>query len=175
MRRRHRAAIVRPVMIKWLAVTVLMVVAASIATLGAQEIELDSPVNFSITLRELSRMAERGSDSSEVFESYVVVQGYISASTVITRTEEHFRASVDLVSGEWEGLENVRTHQSRFIVEGDEYRDRIFERPPRRPADDDIIPGREAVVIARLLRYEEDQLSGRRIPVLEVRAFRIAD
>lgn len=151
----------------------LVIAVASPALLGAQKLGLDAPIDFSITLQDLSEMAAADGDREADYESYVVLEGYISATIVAERTEERFRAYVDLVQGEWEDLEQVRTHQGRLVVEGNDYQDRVFDRPPRNPSPDDIIPGRRALAVARLIRFDTHPTSGRTVPVMETVALRI--
>ncbi len=175
MRREAEPAIVTCIMGRRVSVALFAITIASVSALSAQRLELDGPIDFSLTLKELSRIARVDSDRAVDHESYVVVDGFVSAALVTRRTDDDFRATIDLIGGEWEALEEVHTHQGRFLVEGDQFRERIFERPPRSPDSEAIIPGRRAVIIGRLLRFEDDQLSGRRIPVLEAQAVRITE
>ncbi|MFW5994867.1 MAG: hypothetical protein ACOCRN_02060 [Spirochaetia bacterium] len=154
----------------------------------------DEIVDFSMTLEDLHTLArERSSGSSASSNGsngtssdsqartnvnidefpLLLIDGYIASTVVHQDSEEAFSATIELVDGEWEGLDEVHAYRARLLAEGDAFRERIPSRPPSSPGDDEILAGRRGIALARLQEFRTDPVTGNAIAVLETLRFRI--
>ena len=145
--------------------------AASFA-FGVDKAELDEVVTFEESLKSLA-LAVRGEAEPPPQDKVLIIDGVVSGVQVIDAEEESFRARIELVSGEWQGLENIMMYKTYVDIAGAEFFHRVPSRANRRPTGGAIETNNRIVVAGRFegetAKEEglEEEGEGAPIPVLE--------
>ena len=86
----------------------LLLAAAVPAAFGLSRADFDRVVDFSVTLKDLSAVA----DGREPLPSgkLVILNGTVSDVNVISKDEGSFRVRIELITGEWIGTEDVKSY-----------------------------------------------------------------
>ena len=89
---------------------------------GAQERNgFDQVVDFSVTLKTLALNAGNPQADFAQQEKYLILNGTITGIQLLDPEQATFRARVELVTGEWDGLEEVRSYRCFVLFEGPEF------------------------------------------------------
>ena len=89
---------------------------------GAQERNgFDQVVDFSVTLKTLALNADNPQADFARQEKYLILNGTVTGVQLLNPEQATFQARVELVTGEWEGLEEVRSYRCFVLFEGPEF------------------------------------------------------
>lgn len=89
------------------------------AAASAQIQAFDSVVDFSVLMRDLSAAADKGIPLSS--SKVVLLNGTVGSVSVLSGDGEPLKANVELIDGEWIGLEQVKMYKVVLLFRGDEY------------------------------------------------------
>ncbi len=134
--------------------TILLLLISTPALFSVDKADFDNIIDFSVTIKTLNQMAVgEGSPASSIdLNKLFLLNGTASSITIINSKENEFQVLVDLVSGEWLGLEDVKSYHSLILFEGPEFY-RIFpKRKPKQPVPGLITPNDRIMVVARAIR-----------------------
>jgi hypothetical protein len=146
-------------------VTALTFLLAATAASGADLADFEEVVAFEQSLKTLSVSVRRG-DSSPVDERLLIIDGVVSTIDVRDPEESTFRARIELVSGEWRGLEEVVMYNAYVDVAGPEFFRRIPTRRSRADTPDAIVSNEPLLVVGRFTGVDLDE-EGSPVPVIE--------
>lgn len=159
---------------------VVVFFATTLPSRGQEVSDFDEIVDFSITLKDLHTLAAETSSNSQTRSNVnvdefplLLIDGYIASTVVHQDTEEAFSATIELIDGEWQELDQVNAYRARLVAEGEAFRERIPSRPPSSPRNDEILAGRRGIALVRLQSFQTDTVSGNPIAVLEILRFRV--
>jgi hypothetical protein len=147
-----------------LAATVVIVLAAG-AAFGVDLADFDAVVASEESLKSLSLSVREGREPVPDGR-LLMLDGVVSAIEVLDPEEATFRARIELVTGEWQGLERVVMHSAYVDIEGSEFHSRIPTRRNRNPSANAIAANGALLVIGRFDDVTAD-LDGNPVPVVE--------
>lgn len=146
----------------------ILLLVASVALFGADKDDFDGVVDFQATLESLARQAARQPEALVQNEAVLILDGVVSAVSVLNSEPESFRAEIDLVTGEWVGLERIVMYKAVVQVAGPDFAPRIPTRRSRGRAPGGVIErNQRVVVVGTITGVADDPQTGRTIPVLE--------
>lgn len=122
----------------------------SLARLSAAEPRSDfDRVDFSITLKDLAAAAagERQLPQGRLF----ILDGTVTSLSFLDKEEASFRVRAELMSGEWIGLEDVKSYTCVVTFSGSEWFPIFPARPPRNPPPGTVLANSRVIVVARPL------------------------
>jgi hypothetical protein len=149
------------------AAIVIVVLIVAIPGSAINEEEFDQSVDFSLSLEEIHNQLNENAQALLGTEKAVVLDGIVASVTVLNPAQENFQALLELVNGEWKGLEEVVMYRTYVVVHGKQFFSRIPSRENRDPSGSRISANSRVLVagrIANVVRGEED---GALIPVIE--------
>lgn len=155
-------------MIRGLA-TALTLLLATTAVSGVEREDFDEVVAFEQSLKTLSMSVRRG-ENPVPDDRLLLLDGVVATVEVINAEEATFEAQLELVSGEWRGLEEVVMYSVYVTVRGPEFASRIPVRR-RGPLPPDAVTANTAVVVVG--RYTGATVDEEGIPVPVIEAFHI--
>jgi hypothetical protein len=81
--------------------------------------DFDAVVDFSVTMKTVAAAAESGArlPAGRLF----ILDGTVSEITVLTKDPADFKVRIRLLSGEWIGLEDVKSYSCYVTFSGAEY------------------------------------------------------
>jgi hypothetical protein len=91
--------------------------------------DFDRVVDFSVTLKTLSSAAD-GTAPLPVGRM-VLLSGTVSDVSILDKDEATFRVRIELIAGEWVGLEDVKAYACYVEFSGPEFFKVFPARPPR--------------------------------------------
>jgi hypothetical protein len=150
-------------------VCAIVAVLLATAVFGADKASFDDVVDFESSLESIATQARRAPDQLLENTKVFVIDGVVAAVNVVDPNPESFRAELDLVTGEWIGLERIVMYKAAAIVEGAEFAPRIPTRRSREePPGGTIERNQRVIVVGTIAGIADDPETGRPIPVLDV-------
>ena len=137
-------------------VVVLCLLLTGAALAGALD-DFDSVVDFSVTLKALAGTDEAAARAYGLKSRYLLLDGTVTAIQFLEPEEEGFQAQVELVAGEWIGLEEVRSYRCYVLFQGRRFFRLLPRRAPRNPDASVIVPNDRILVVARAPRLVQEQ------------------
>ena len=120
--------------------------------------EFDSVVDFSVTIKELhSSLTEAGKIALDP-DKFIIINGSVLSIQIYDKSEQEFAASVELVLGEWDGLEDVHIYKCVVIFQGPSFYPVIPSRTPREPVPGVVLKNSRVIVVAKLFEPYIDQM-----------------
>jgi len=107
--------------------SLLLLSAASLPALS--HADLDRVIDLSATLKSLATAAEQGSALPQ--GRTVLLSGTVSDVAILSKDEAGFKVRIELITGEWIGLEDVKAYTCYVEFTGPEYARLFPARPPR--------------------------------------------
>ncbi|MBF9015249.1 MULTISPECIES: hypothetical protein [unclassified Oceanispirochaeta] len=139
------------------------------ALLTAEESGLEN-LQFSITIKDLNSLSTRQLDELAEKGDWFLLDGIIAGMTLYSAKDEEYLLDVLLMQGEWIGLEEVRKYDCHLIFQGEQWRDLIPDKTPRKPEEGQILLNAKVLVLAQVLSYE--RTGDRILPYLMVEKIR---
>lgn len=125
-------------------------------------------VDFSVDLAALHEAAATGDDSNIPFGRLFVLDGDVGSVSLVSDSEADFYAEVELISGRWEGDEEIELH--RAIIIFDDYR---FSELFLQDSPDKLELGQYILVLSDYLGLGNDYDAEHLVPVIDVVDIRI--
>jgi len=147
---------------KFLAVTVF--VAMSLNVFGQSIQDFEEIVDFDFSIRELSRAAE--GSGGDFPDRLVIIDGTVSARYVLDANRDTYVGQLELVGGEWLGVEEVVTYRCILLLQGTQFANAIPARRSRTKHPDEIDLNSRLLVVGTFLRLF-DMEDGTTVPILD--------
>lgn len=145
----------------------LLVLMPGAAVLGALERSVPANVvDFSLTLEEIHRILEEHGAAGLPTDRAVLLDGVVAEITVIDPDPESYLAQIDLVSGRWIGLQEVRLYRAYVFVQGSAFAERISARPLPEDATGVIALNSRVIVLGSIIDVFVDE-DGTRAPIID--------
>ena len=139
--------------------------------LGQTKEEWNSLTNFDMTLEALSEMAEQPGALETAAGKVLVLRGVVGTRQVSINDGENYQAELEIISGKWIGLEEVRMYSVIVVLSGQEFVNHVPAGRTRNPHPDEVPLNSDVLVAGRLLGVAD--LDGRAVPVLDCYDIRI--
>ena len=139
------------------------------ASLHAQPVDrawFDETIDFALSLEEIHRRIENQDIDSLFTGRAVILDGVIADITVIDDDPDAFFAQIDLVTGRWRGLSEIRLYRAYVFVQGPGFAALIPSSPPLEP-DPDLLAVNARVVVAGALVDLFDDPDGGIAPIID--------
>ena len=107
--------------------------------------DFDRVVDFSVTLKTLAAVADGRAPLPT--GRMLLLSGTVSDVTILNRDEQGFKVRIELITGEWIGLEDVKAYACYVEFSGPEFFKVFPARPPRTTAPDVITLNSRVVVV----------------------------
>lgn len=143
----------------------LMFVLASGAASGVDLSDFDAVVDVDESLKSLSLSVREGRDPTPDGR-LLMLDGVVSVIEVLDPEEASFSARIELVTGEWQGLERVLLYSAYVDINGPEFFSRIPTRRNRNTSADAITTNEAVLVVGRFDGMTTDS-DGNPVPVVE--------
>jgi hypothetical protein len=109
--------------------------------------DFDRIVDFSFTIKELNRLPADRIPAFLAAGRLLVLNGTVAGVRFIDNNEESFQVAVELVSGEWLGLEDVQSYRCTVLFRGSRFFPVFPQRAPRNPGQD-IVSANDRILVA---------------------------
>ena len=110
--------------------------------------DFDRVADFSVTLKTLAALTEN--QARGLAGRLLLLDGTVANLQFLDPGEASFAVELELVGGEWVGVEDVKIYRCRVRFSGPEYFRRFPRRAPRTPAPEQIVLNDHLLVVARL-------------------------
>ncbi len=132
-------------------------------SLFANNSELESIINLDLSLKELNSLEPGKFDSIKKSNKFIIIEGAVASITSIERTNNNLIVNIQIINGEWIGLDKVEGYTCIVTIKGKEWEKRFPERIGRNPDREVILLNSHVLVIGKLLRIDSNSL----IPIIE--------
>lgn len=126
------------------------------SALGLDKDDFDSVVDFSFTMADIPSIAEALYRGDPIDERFVIIEGTVSGTVTLVSEPEEFQAILFLLTGEWDGVEEVETYDCYVRVIGPEFARRVPPRRPRSPEPNTILVNSTILVAGAVAGLTED-------------------
>jgi hypothetical protein len=146
------------------AVLVLMFWASAAFSIDAGD--FDAVADFSVTIKTLSQLDEAAATAYGLMDRFLLLDGTVTNILVLDRNEENYLVQVELVSGEWIGLDEVRSYSCWVLFSGPRFASVFPARVPRNPPPG-VIGANDTILIVALPLQTVEVAEGETAWVLE--------
>lgn len=138
--------------------TILLVLVLALAVplaLGAYDrADFDRVVDFSVTIQSLDGLTE--AQGRALASRVLLLDGTVASLQFLDPEEDTFAVEVELVAGEWVGLEDVKMYRCRVRFEGREFFRQFPRRAPKNPSAEQVRVHDRLLAAARIARRTTD-------------------
>ncbi len=139
----------------------VLLLAAATGIPALSRADFDRVVDFSVTLKTLAAVAEGKAPMPG--GRMLLLSGTVSDINVLSKDDAGFRVRVELIAGEWIGLEDVRAYACYVDFSGAEF-SRIFPaRPPREPTPGVVALNSRVIVVGTPVDIVTSALGQKRV------------
>jgi len=142
-------------------VTILFLLAAT-AVFGATRADFDRVVDFSVTLKTLAAAAD---GSQPLPGKMIILTGTVSSVTILDKDQPTFRVRIELITGEWIGMDDVKAYSCFVDFTGPEFFKIFPARAPAKPGLDIVAQNSRVVVAGRAVSVTTTPLGEKRVVV----------
>jgi len=139
----------------------LLLAAADLPALSRAD--LDRVIDFSVTLKSLATAADQGSALPE--GRTVLLSGTVSDVAILSKDDSGFKVRIELITGEWIGLDDVKAYTCYVEFTGSEYARLFPARPPREANRELVTLNSRVVVLGRVVGLTTSPQGARRVLV----------
>ncbi len=103
---------------------IILLAVLLLAPLGASAQErngFDQVVDFSVTLKTLAQSVDNPQARFVQEGKFLILNGTVTGVQILSPEPAAFQARVELVTGEWDGLEEVHSYRCFVLFEGPEF------------------------------------------------------
>jgi len=129
------------------AVLVLMIWVPAAFSIDAGD--FDAVADFSVTIKTLNQLDEATAAAYGLMDRFLLLDGTVTNIIVLDANEESYLAQVELVSGEWVGLDEVRSYSCWVLFSGPRFAGVFPARVPRNPPPG-VIATNQTILIAAI-------------------------
>ena len=127
--------------------SILIIVFFVSLQLFSQSVEgFSDVVDFSTDLKSIATLVSRGAENRIALDKTFVLDGAVASITIADDSKENYTVIIELVSGEWAGLEEVKMYTCYVFFIGQEYSTIFPARRSRRPNPKAIEVNQEVIV-----------------------------
>jgi hypothetical protein len=123
--------------------------------------DLDRVIDFSVTLKSLATAADSGSSIPR--GKTVLLSGTVSDVNIINKDQADFKVRMELITGEWIGLDDVKAYACYVEFTGAEYFKLFPARPPRTASHDLVSLNSRVLVLGRIVDVTTTPLGAKRV------------
>jgi hypothetical protein len=135
------------------AVLVLLIWAPAAFSIDAGD--FDAVADFSVTIKTLSQLDEATAAAYGLMDRFLLLDGTVTNKLVLDSNEESYLVQVELVSGEWIGLDEVRSYSCWVLFSGPRFAGVFPARVPRDPPPEVIADNDKILIVALPLQTVE--------------------
>ena len=117
--------------------------------------DFDAVADFSVTVKTLSSLDEATAAAYGLLDRFLLLDGTVTNILVLDANEESYLVQVELVSGEWIGLDEVRSYSCWVLFSGPRFAGVFPARLPRNPAPGVIASNDTILIVAKPLQTVE--------------------
>ena len=144
-----------------------LVLMLSAAAAGAQQRQVEAAtVDFSITLQEIHRILEDEGPAGLPTERTLVIDGVVAEILVIDPEPESFLVQIELVTGRWIGLEEIRLYRAYVFVQGPQFFERVSAGAAANDQRDVVTPNSRIIVLGNIVDVFVDE-DGTSAPIID--------
>ena len=127
--------------------------------------DFNGVIDFTTTLGDLDQIASQG-DPNALPTRFIIIDGAVASRIVINSDAANFVGELQIVSGEWIGVETVVRYECILVLEGPDFASAIPARRSRRANPKEIGLNTRILAVAKAIGLHERE-DGTRIPVLQ--------
>jgi hypothetical protein len=125
--------------------------------------DFDRVVDFGVTLKSLAAAADGTAPLPA--GRLIVLSGTVSDVTILDKEKATFKVRIELITGEWIGLEDVKAYACYVDFSGPEYF-KVFPSPaPRKAVPGVVVNNSRVLVVGRVMDITTTPLGARRVLV----------
>ncbi len=143
----------------FLAACVVLLAGSALLLPALSRAELDRIFDFSVTLKSLSTAADGGSSLPE--GKTILLNGTVSDVNILNKDPASFKVRIELITGEWIGLDDVKSYTCYVDFTGSDYFRLFPARPPRETNRELITLNSRVLVVGRVVGVTTTALGGK--------------
>jgi hypothetical protein len=117
--------------------------------------DFNEVVDFSVTVKTLSQLDEASATAYGLMDRYLLLDGTVTNILILDANEESYLVQIELVSGEWIGLDEVRSYSCWVLFSGPRFADVFPARVPRNPPPGVVEANQTVLIVAVPLQTVE--------------------
>jgi hypothetical protein len=117
--------------------------------------DFDAVADFSVTIKTLNQLDEAAATAYGLMDRFLLLDGTVTNILILDANEENYLVQLELVSGEWIGLDEVRSYSCWVLFSGPRFAGVFPARVPRDPPPGVIATNDQILIVAIPLQTVE--------------------
>jgi len=147
-------------------VAMVLLLAVSSLAMAVTPADFEAVVNTDVSTASLFQLVQAQAYDQIDVERYFLLEGTVASTTILDPNPETYQALVELVTGEWEGLESIEVSRVYVYLVGPEFADRVPARVPRDPGPE-VIQNNQALLVVGSFFGLYNAPDGTELPVVQ--------
>ena len=152
-------------------VAVVLMLTVPLLVIGAGPDDFQATIDFDMSLSRLYKLVQDDAYDLIDPDRYMILQGSVASTAVLDPNEETYQSLLEIVDGEWVGLESITIYRVYVLLVGPEFAARVPDRPPRDPGPEVILTNSTVMVVGQFIGVLDEE-DGSVSPVIEAIAIR---
>jgi len=131
----------------------------------AQTVDIHSVIDFSMSTKTLVETVRDQRYDLIDPTRYYILTGSVASTLVLDPNPDTYLALIELVDGEWIGLDRIEVYRMYVILEGAQFSNRVLDRLPRDPGPE-VIQANSTLLLIAQYRGEAEWEDGSIIPMV---------
>ena len=148
-------------MMRTFAAFMALFLAAAVAGSAATRADFDRVVDFSVTLKELAAAAD--GKAALPTGRMIILSGTVSNVTIENKDQPTFKVRIELITGEWIGLDDVKAYACYIEFTGPEFFSVFPARAPAQAVPGIVVQNSRVLIAGRALSIVTTPLGEKRV------------
>jgi hypothetical protein len=123
----------------------------SLHTFALNQSDFDGKVDFSITLKELNELIEKGYTHTAPTQKFIILSGTISNISILDETQSGYLVEIELTGGEWIGVEQVISYHVLIRFSGYDFQKYFNKERGAQAPEEKIEANSSVLIVAKVL------------------------
>lgn len=138
----------------------------SVVAFAAGPDDFEAVIDFDMSLPRLYQLVQDGAYDLIDSDRYMILQGSVASTTVLDPNEESYLSLLEIVGGEWIGLESISVYRIYVLLVGPKFAARVPNRIPRDPGPEVILINSSVMVVGQFIDVLDEE-DGSITPVVQ--------
>lgn len=136
---------------KKLFIILIIFTVCNMQTFSLNQSDFDGKVDFSITLKALNDLIEKGDTNGVPTQKFIIISGTISNIAILDETGDGYLVEVELTGGEWIDVEEVKSYKVIIRFSGPEFQKYFNKQRGIQAPKEKIDANSSVLIVAKVL------------------------
>jgi len=125
----------------------------------------DRIVDFSLRMDNLGQRLTKAGGVAGLTDKLLILTGAVASVQFLGGEGDNFVAALELVDGDWIGVEDVQMYRAYLIVHGTDFEARLPVKRSKEGVPNEILPNSQILAVGKIVEVDTSEAGA--IPIIE--------